>query len=361
MGRTEDDPGLPLKLWRCSNGEFLPPPLNPVAREAMRRARILSEESARRLGWSRRRFLTSSTGIAAGLIALGACSDEKRRAQPSTTTRAATPTTAATTVVTTTASTAAATSSTALGPGGILDVPPTAATDPDLATSTTHLPPGTLLIDVQNHLLDYELHPDAADFGAGFPQASCDAGDSRLCFTPQRWADLVFGQSDTTMAVLSAIPVVGGVSPLSIEAMEHGKQVAAELCGDGRVLIQGHAVPNVGPIEPALDSMSASPRSTTSAHGRCTRTRAPVGSSTTTIPTAPSSASSSWPTSKRSGRRSSQCTRGCRGIPRSLHLSTSALPRRTIPASRSSSTTRDTRAPLPRVRTPPVARASTGS
>ena len=187
--------------------------------------------------------------MAAGLIALAACTDEKRRAQPSSTT------TRSTTTSTTTQSTS--TSTTALGPGGTLDVPPTAATDPELATTTTHLAAGTLLIDVQNHLLDYELHPDAADFGAGFPQASCDAGDSRLCFTPQRWADLVFAQSDTTMAVLSAIPVVGGVSPLSIDAMERGKQVAAALCGDGRVLIQGHAVPNVGPIEAALDSMSA--------------------------------------------------------------------------------------------------------
>ena len=246
MRRTEDDPGLPLKLWPCSNGEFVPPPASPLVREAMRRARQLSEESARRLGWSRRRFLTSSTGMAAGLIALAACSDEKRRADPTTTTTTRPSSTTATTATTTT-----------LGPGGTLDVPLTAVTDPDLATTTTHVPTGTLLIDVQNHLLDYELHPDAADFGAGFPQASCDAGDSRLCFTPQRWADLVFSQSDTTMAVLSAIPVVGGVSPLSIEAMERGKQVAAELCGDGRVLIQGHAVPNVGPVEAALESMSA--------------------------------------------------------------------------------------------------------
>ena len=38
--------------------------------------------------------------------------------------------------------------------------------------------------------------------------------------------------------------------------MEHGKQIAAGLCGDGRVLIQGHAVPNVGPVEAALDAMS---------------------------------------------------------------------------------------------------------
>ena len=48
-----NDPGLPFKLGRCSNGEFVPPPLDPVRREAMRRANELSEQAARRLGLNR--------------------------------------------------------------------------------------------------------------------------------------------------------------------------------------------------------------------------------------------------------------------------------------------------------------------
>ncbi len=234
MAGSPDDPGLPFKLGRCSNGEYVPSPLDPVAAEAMRRARRLSDESASRLGWDRRQFLTSSCGLAAGLVALQACRDEARRSGATTT--AAPPTT---------------------GPGGRFSVPTSAVTEPELATSTVHAPPGTLIVDVQNHLLDYELHPDAPTFGAGFPQAACDAGDPRECFTPQRWADLVFTQSDTTMAVLSAIPVIGDANPLTIEAMERGRAVARELCGDGRVLIQGQAAPDVGPIEAALDAMSA--------------------------------------------------------------------------------------------------------
>jgi uncharacterized protein len=232
MARS-DDPGLPFKLGRCSNGEYVPPALDPIAAEAMRRARRDSEDAARRLGWDRRRFLTSASGMAAGILALQACRGEARSGSAST----AGPTTT--------------------GPGGTFAVPPAAATEPDLASSTTQAPQGLAIIDVQNHLLDYELHPDAPSFGDGFPQASCDAGDPRQCFTPQRWADLVFGQSDTTMAVLSALPIVGDANPLSIEAMERGKQVAADVCGDGRVLIQGQAVPDVGPIEAALDAMAA--------------------------------------------------------------------------------------------------------
>jgi len=257
MGRShpeDDDPGLPFKLGRCSNGEFVPPALTPLAREAMRRARADSEVAARRLGWSRRRFLTSSAGMATGLLALQACSDEQRRASPSTTSSGGSGATSSATSSTTTTSTSAATSTT--GPGGTFEVPVTATTDVELATTTTQLPAGSLLVDVQNHLLDYELNPEAPTFGAGFPQASCDAGDPRQCFTPQRWADLVLRQSDTTMAVLSAIPAVGDANPLTIEAMERGREVARELCGDDRVLIQGHAVPNVGPIDLALDAMS---------------------------------------------------------------------------------------------------------
>jgi hypothetical protein len=222
----DQDPGLPLRLGRCSNGEYVPARLTPLRREAMRRARQISDDAAARLGWSRRRFLTSTSGMAAGLVALQACSTEVRRTAPSTT-----------------------------GPGGVFTVPETAITEPELATTTTTAPDGLAIIDVQNHLLDYELHPDAPTFGEGFPQASCDP-DPRQCFSRERWADLIFNQSDTTMAVLSALPIVGDANPLSIEAMERGREIAGQLCGDGRVLIQGQAVPDVGPIEAALAAMT---------------------------------------------------------------------------------------------------------
>ena len=77
MASLDDDPGLPLKLWPCSNGEYLPPPLEPLPREAMRRARAAADSDARRHGWSRRRFLTSAAGLVGGLVAL-----ESRRGRP---------------------------------------------------------------------------------------------------------------------------------------------------------------------------------------------------------------------------------------------------------------------------------------
>ncbi|MGH9272201.1 MAG: amidohydrolase family protein, partial [Ilumatobacteraceae bacterium] len=73
---------------------------------------------------------------------------------------------------------------------------------------------------------------------------------------PEYWRDLVLAGSDTAVAIISAIPVVGAADPLSIEAMERGMALAATRCGDGRVLIQGHAVPDVGPLDAALASMA---------------------------------------------------------------------------------------------------------
>ena len=80
MASLDDDPGLPLKLWPCSNGEYLPPPLGPLPREAMRRARAAADSDARRHGWSRRRFLTSAAGLVGGLVALESSAADRARA-----------------------------------------------------------------------------------------------------------------------------------------------------------------------------------------------------------------------------------------------------------------------------------------
>jgi hypothetical protein len=222
MGTLDDaDPGLPLKLWPCSNGEYVPPPLDDLRREAMRRARLAADDHARRHGWSRRRFLLSSAGMASGLVALQACSDERSR-------------------------------TTGTEPGGRFTVPETAATDPEEATTTVHGPPNEpdVVVDVQTHFLE------SGEWGVNFPQAACGEAEPIDCFSAEYWRDLVLAGSDTGVAVISAIPVVGDADPLSIEAMERGRALAAELCGDGRVLIQGHAVPNVGPLDAALASMA---------------------------------------------------------------------------------------------------------
>jgi hypothetical protein len=214
----DDEPRLPIKLAPCSNGEFAPPPASPRTLAAVRLARALCDESAARLGMSRREFLRTSMASAATLLAVAACSSDDD-GTPS---------------------------------AGTFDVPPESTTEEDVATTVLE-GDGSPILDVQQHLL--ELDGYEGGFGSSFPQAGCGDGDA--CFDTQHWLDLVFGQSDTTMVVLSAIPVLGDPDPLSAEVMDAARRAADELCGDGRVLVQGHAQPNVGRLGAALDAMRA--------------------------------------------------------------------------------------------------------
>ena len=107
-----------------------------------------------------------------------------------------------------------------------------------------------VVVDVQTHFLE------SGEWGVNFPQGQCGEAEAIDCFSAEYWRDLVLGGSDTAVAIISAIPVVGAADPLSIEAMERGKELAAALCGDDHVLIQGHAVPDVGPLDVALASMA---------------------------------------------------------------------------------------------------------
>ena len=149
----------------------------------------------------------------------------------------------------------------------MFSVPETAATDPEEATTTVHGEP-TPTDDVRDdhgrvagrrrrgRRRRADPLPRVRRLGHGFPQGDCGEDDPIDCFSAEYWRDLVLAGSDTAVAVISAVPVVGAADPLSIDAMERGRALAAELCGDDRVLIQGHAVPDVGPLDAALASMA---------------------------------------------------------------------------------------------------------
>jgi hypothetical protein len=222
--RDEVDPGLPIKLGPCSNGEFVPTTPTPLVREAVRLTRQDADEAARRLGMSRRRFLLSTMGAALGLTVLDACSSSARRSSGSSSV-------------------------------GSYALPAEASTDTAAAQSS--IGGREAIVDVQTHLLDYDTVPDAPDFWSGFPYKGCGEPDPRACFGIDHWMEELFLRSDTGLVVLSAIPIVSDKDPLSIDIMEHARRTAARVCGEGRVLLQGHAVPNVGGIDVALRAMDA--------------------------------------------------------------------------------------------------------
>jgi uncharacterized protein len=223
VGRRDDeDPGLPIKLNPCSNGEFLPEPMPPVLREAERRARELSERTARRAGMSRREFLLSLCGSAVTLMALDACTREAARDR---------------------------------SVGGRYGLRPEATYDAEAARQD--LGGEEFVMDVQGHLLEYDHNPAARDddFWTNFPQRYCGEEDPRDCFSIEHFLTEMFLRSDTSMLVLSALPIAPEHSPLTPQVMDETRRVAEVLCRDERVLLHGQALPNVGSLGANLEAM----------------------------------------------------------------------------------------------------------
>jgi predicted TIM-barrel fold metal-dependent hydrolase len=222
----DDDPGLPIKFGPCANDEYEPVPLSPVVREAIRRARQECDDQARRTGVSRRRFLLSACAAATTLLALDACTSEAAKHRG------------------------------LAQPGGRYRIPKEATTEPSVANGA--LGGHEFIFDVQNHLLDYSLDPhsrDEAFFGADFPQALCGDADPHDCFSVDHFLEEIFLKSDTSMAIVSSLPIRPEHSAESIQVRDKARRVAHAVCHDDRVLIQGEAHPTLYPLPDALAAM----------------------------------------------------------------------------------------------------------
>jgi predicted TIM-barrel fold metal-dependent hydrolase len=228
MEWNEEDPGLPIKLGPCSNGEYEPEPLSPVLTETIRRAREECERNARRSGMTRREFLLSVCGAATTLMVLNSCTRAAERVGGLGPSRE---------------------------PGGTYDIPPEATTDPDAAREAVG--GEEFVFDVQGHLLEYDLNPvlNGQDFWQRFPQQNCGEKDPRVCYSIDHFLELMFLRSDTSMLVLSALPIHAKGSPLSMRIMDETRRITEALCQDERVLVQAQALPNVGPPDANLEAM----------------------------------------------------------------------------------------------------------
>lgn len=230
-GHRNQHGGLPIKLGPCSNGEFVAPPASGIVSETIRRTNLAAEQHASWLGISRRSFLASACGSALTLLTLAACSKESNNAQGGS------------------------------EPGGTFLLPSSSTTEPEVANSVL-ASDGQFVMDVQGHLLEYATTPDepwdGSPFtGQAFPQANCGEKDPRICFGIDSFLDLFFLQSDTSMVVLSAVPIFGTPNPLSPEVMAKTRAIARALCEHDRILTQGMATPNIGDPEIALAAMAA--------------------------------------------------------------------------------------------------------
>ncbi len=209
---------LPIKIDTTSNGEFLPRPLNRLARAANREAHRYVGDCARRLGLSRRAFLKSVCGAAATLLCLNRVFARSGRG------------------------------------GGSFAIPPAAAFDPSAAEAV--LSGSDFIFDIQTH----HVNPHGAwrrltnrwtYILRFFPQARC--GDGAIeCFSAEHFIREVFIDSDTDMAVLSAVPAAPEDNPLSTEEAAATRALAEAIDGSPRLLIHGLVHPN---LAGALEAM----------------------------------------------------------------------------------------------------------
>ena len=72
-----------------------------------------------------------------------------------------------------------------------------------------------------------------------------------------RYLEEVFLRSDTRFAVVSAIPASDNNGPISTARMDDARRMADRLCGDGRILMHGQALPALGNLDAQLDAMNA--------------------------------------------------------------------------------------------------------
>ena len=86
------------------------------------------------------------------------------------------------------------------------------------------------MFDVQGHFLEYRAEPptrEARNFWMGFPQQQCGEDDPRLCYSINHFMEEVFLRSDTSMIVLSGLPIAPENSPMSASLMDEARRVAA--------------------------------------------------------------------------------------------------------------------------------------
>jgi hypothetical protein len=214
-----NDELLPLSFDPVSNGEYLPPPKSDRDREAERRIHRIAERHAARTGVTRRSFLAGACGMAATLSTINEL----------------------------------------YGAGtSVYRVRPEMLLDPDAAAQA--LEGKEFIFDIQSHHVmpdgDWKgKDPGLAQllrFMEGGRRRQKDAlqGFSRFFYTKE-----IFLDSDTSVAVLSALPAVPDKNPLSERDAAETRAILDRLGNSKRLHIHGLVTPNVQPLEAQLEGM----------------------------------------------------------------------------------------------------------
>jgi uncharacterized protein len=196
-------PRLPIKLGPTSNGEYSPVPpsekLRWVQREALQRA----DDNARRIGLSRREFLRSTAGAATVLLTLNEVT----------------------------------------GCGGQYRLPKDATRDVEVADAV--LNGNEFIFDVQTHHVsttrEWWKSPtrNLSAFLQTTPSAKCEASFHLDCFNQDQWLKEVFLDSDTDMAVVSALWGTPEMNAILPEEAVKTRERFEKMEGAPRLLLHG--------------------------------------------------------------------------------------------------------------------------
>jgi len=213
--QPELEPQLPIKLDSTSNGEYEPRPLTPEIQLVKTLAMERAEQNARRLGLSRRQFLMTASGTATTLLCMNQVSGRSGNV------------------------------------GGFFDVNPTM--ELDLAAATSQLTGNEFIFDIQTH----HVNPNRASssFVQFFPYADCGESNPVECFDVEHYIKEVFMDSDTTIAVLSAVPAAPGNDPLTADEAAATRALVEMTFGSPRLQIHGLVMPSFPPLQGQLDGM----------------------------------------------------------------------------------------------------------
>jgi hypothetical protein len=208
-----DSMRLPLCFDPVSNGEYPPPPRKTrqeAAAECLARKTVA--RAARRAGMPRREFVArTACGMAACLAAINAVTGCA---------------------------------------GGAYAVPPEAVQDP--AAAKDALGGKEFIFDIQTHHVmpggDWERHNPAMRAFLRFLPGKTDFG--RYAFVKE-----IFLDSDTTAAVLSAVPATPEGQPLPDRDAATTREIVDTLGRSPRLSVHALVTPNLGPLQPNLDAM----------------------------------------------------------------------------------------------------------
>jgi predicted TIM-barrel fold metal-dependent hydrolase len=211
--KTDPEPALesPIPFHCGSNGEYVPREKDARAARAEVMFRELVDDRSRRLGMSRRAFVESAMGTATALFVIQqvGCGG---------------------------------------GDGGF---PVDARTTIDSSQACEQLAGDQFVFDVQTHHVNptgawRQNNPGWEFFLSSLPQGSCGEPDAIDCFDTSHYLREMFINSDTHVAVLSAVPADPGENPLEIAESKVTMDLVNQLADSQRLVIHGLVLPDQG-------------------------------------------------------------------------------------------------------------------